>query len=287
MFLVWGLVYMRWEALTPFYASGLLILLAMIRRSTRIDRRRLVSIIDGAGKLLIETVGIILPLGLIVGGLIIGGVAHAFTASILALSGGVPLFALLLSAIACYVLGMLGLTTPAYIFLAVTLAPALIAVGFNVLAVHLFVIYYAMLAAITPPVAVGAFIAAGIAGASPMKTAWQAMRLGIVIYFIPFFFVYEPALVLQGTPVDFLSAFLTCVVGIVFIAAAVEGYLIKLGRLSLVIRVTFLAAGILLGIPGWQTDIIGALIAVLSVAVLLWGNRSQSKANYGGGLPQG
>ena len=115
-------------------------------------------------------------------------------------------------AVTSLVLG-LGLTTTAcYIFLAILIAPALEKLGLNKMAVHMFIFYWGMLSAITPPVAIASFAAAGIAGAPPMRTGWESMWVGSIIYFIPFFFVLNPALVLQGespyfdalglTPVD-------------------------------------------------------------------------------------
>jgi len=274
LFLVWGLIYMRWGATTPFYASGLLILLSMVRKQTRLNTLgKWCSVVDGTGKLLVETLGIILPVGLILGGLILTGVAPAFTATIVSLSHGIPFIALLFGAIACYLLGMVGVITAAYIFLAVTLAPALIMVGFNLLAVHLFCIYYSMLAAITPPVAIAAFLAGGIAGAPPMKTAFQAMRLGVVIYFIPFFFVFEPSLVLQGAPLDTLYCFSTCALGVVFIAGGLEGYLLGVGEPGKAVRPLLVIAGCLIAFPDWKTKALGACLAIPLLTFLLMRKR--------------
>jgi TRAP transporter 4TM/12TM fusion protein len=277
--LVWGLLYMRWEAIAAFYASGLLILLAMLRKGTRLNLKKAASIVDSVGKLLVETIGVILPIGLIVSGLTIGGMAPALTAGILYLSGGIPFFALLLGAVACYLLGMVGLITAAYIFLAVSLAPSLISVGLNMLAVHLFIIYYAMLAAITPPVAAGAFLAAGIAGAHPMKTGLQAMRMGIVIYLMPFFFVFEPSLVLQGRLIDTLWYFTTCVVGTFFICSGTEGYLIGLGNIGKVMRPILFITGVLIAVPEWRSKTIGAALAAILLAFLFLKKQKMSSSD--------
>lgn len=271
IFLVWGLVYMRWAQLTPFYASALLLALSMIRKETRINRERLVSLFDGVGELLVESLGIILPLGLIICGLVVTGIAPAITSGIVALSGGIPWIALIFGVIICYILGLVGMLTPAYIFLAMSLAPVLVGVGFNVMAVHLFIIYYAMLSAITPPVAVGAFLAASIAGAPPMKTALQAMRLGVVIYFVPFFFVFEPSLVLEGSPLASLYYFTLCLAGIVLIAGGIEGYLLKVGLVRKWARSLLVIAGLLIGFPEWKTTIAGAILAVVVIVSIKLG----------------
>ncbi len=97
------------------------------------------------------------------------------------------------------IFGMLGMIVAAYLMLALTLAPALEQIaGLNTLAIHLFIAYYATLAAITPPVALAAFLASRISGSDPMHTSMARARLGIVLYFIPIFFLFEPALILQG-----------------------------------------------------------------------------------------
>jgi TRAP-type uncharacterized transport system fused permease subunit len=197
--------------------------------------------------------------------------AAAFTSGILSLSQGIPLLALLLGAGACFILGMVGLLTPAYIFLAVTLAPSLVSIGFNLMAVHLFIMYYAMLSAITPPVAVGSFLAASLAGAHPMKTAWQSMRLGIVIYIIPFFFVYQPVLILQGGSIPaFLFYFLTCIVGIFFFSGAVEGYTQGLGNLRKGERIPLFIAGLLIAAPDVTITLIGFALAFSFYLFFLW-----------------
>jgi len=132
-----------------------------------------------------------------------------------------------------------------------------------------------MLASITSPVAIGAFLAATLAGSSPMRTAVHAIRLGIVIYFIPFFFVFNPSLVLQRARLETLYLFVLCLLGIVLIAAGMEGYLVKFGRVSLVARPVLVIAGLLVGFPEWKTTIAGAILALLIMAAMWLRNRSR------------
>ena len=261
--LVWGLVYMRWEAITPFYASAFLIVLSMLRKKTRLNGRKILSLLDGVGKLLVDTLGIILPIALVICGLVVTGVAPSFTSGIVALSGGIPFVALLFGAAACYLLGMVGMLTAAYIFLAMSLAPVLIAAGFNTLATHLFILYYAMLSAITPPVAAGSFLAAGIAGAPPMKTAWQSMKMGIVIYIVPFFFIFEPSLILEGPILNTLFHFSTAVAGIFMLASSVEGYMLWRGALSPITRVLIGLIGLMLAVPNGKVTLVGGCLGLL------------------------
>src|SRR5690606_36681702 len=100
-------------------------------------------------------------------------------------------------ALTSFVFGMGMTVTACYIFLAITLAPALVRAGLDPLAVHLFIMYWGMVSFITPPVALGAFAAASIARTSSFAVGFEAMRLGSVIYFLPFFFVLNPALILK------------------------------------------------------------------------------------------
>jgi len=270
VFLVWGLLFMRWETRAPFYASGLMVLLSFTTRANRMTPQRMVSVLLVTGKLIVETFAILLPLGCIMAGLIGTGVASSATASLVALGGENLYLVLLLGVVACYLMGMVGMIVPAYLFLAVTLAPALVKIGgLNSLAVHLFIIYYAMLAAITPPVAPGSFIAASIAESSPMRTALQSMRLGVVIYIIPFFFLFNPALILQGPSLfeSFYSIAL-CLLGITIIAAGMEGYLVRVGKVPLIMRGPLVLAGVLITFPEWKTDVIGAILGFFTTAII-------------------
>ena len=170
-----------------------------------------------------------------------------------------------------------------YIFLALVLAPALVNIGFNSIAVHLFVIYYAMLSFITPPVCLGAYTAAGIAGASPMKTGFHAMRLGMTTYLIPFSFVINPVLIAQGGSLAYTAlAIVICATGIMLLCGAFEGYLWFIGEINIVFRGLSFISGILLIIPEVTTDVFGALILLFVILFYFLKNRwkkTQSNAN--------
>jgi TRAP-type uncharacterized transport system fused permease subunit len=270
---------MRWEAQAPFYASALMILLSFIRKETRLTPKRIVGTITIMGKLIAQTMAIVFPIGFIIVGLTSTGVSAALTAAVVSLGGESIIVVLAVGAIACYILGMIGLLAPAYIFLAVTLAPSVIvAGGLNELAVHLFIMYYAMLSLITPPVALAAFMGATIAGGNAIKTAFHAMRLGIVLYFIPFFFVFNPALILQDASVlETLWLFVQCLLGIALIAAGLEGYLWKVGKIGWLARLLLASAGFLIAFPDLKTTLIGVPIAALIIAVILISRRRPGK----------
>jgi TRAP-type uncharacterized transport system fused permease subunit len=179
--------------------------------------------------------------------------------------------------------------TAAYIFLAIALAPALIKGGLDPMAVHMFIFYLGMLSYITPPVALGAFAAATVAGAHPMRTGFEAMKLGTIIYFIPFFFALDPALIMKGEAGWILLMTVQALIGTVLVAAALQGWLVGVGSLALggalqwPIRIALLVGGIVLVLPGGQPlpwsdltlDIV-ALVMIAPAIALTWLHNRQS-----------
>jgi TRAP-type uncharacterized transport system fused permease subunit len=155
------------------------------------------------------------------------------------------------------------------------MAPALIQQGLDRVAVHLFVMYWAMLSFITPPVAIGAFAAASIARCSFMQTGFEAMRFGAVKYLLPFFFVYNPVLVAQrGGAGEILITFGAAVLGVLLLSYALQGYALGLGPLAwngpgVAVRGLLLVAGVLLMAPEPISDAVGLLLALVTYAVLL------------------
>jgi TRAP-type uncharacterized transport system fused permease subunit len=173
--------------------------------------------------------------------------------------GGASVIPILAIGIAvCFIFGMLGLIVAGYLMLALTLAPALEQVGhMNTLAIHLFIAYYASLAAITPPVALAAFLASRISGSDPIKTSMHAARLGIVLYVIPIYFLFEPALIFQG-PLHLTVIWIFFnVLAIIIIAGASEGFMSGFGRLRAWARPVLFIAGLLIGFPEWISTAIG------------------------------
>jgi TRAP-type uncharacterized transport system fused permease subunit len=208
------------------------------------------------GRTFAELVGILAGCGLLIGAFSLTGVVSSLANDMLRIAGSNALLLLAMTAVTSLVLG-LGLTTTAcYIFLAILVGPALEKIGLNKLAVHMFVFYWGMLSAITPPVAIASFAAAGIAGAPPMQTGWESMRVGSIIYFIPFFFVLNPAFVLQGSLAEAAVLTVTCGLGIVFICGGIQGYQMWAGNLSRTrgaewpLRALLIAGGMVLAAPG-------------------------------------
>ncbi|MDG2355562.1 MAG: TRAP transporter fused permease subunit [Paracoccaceae bacterium] len=249
--LVYLLLFLRREMLAPFYATPLLILINQIfSPKTRWGVKELLSFIDSLTKLFAELVGVLAGIGLIVGALSMTGLAGTLVNDLLSIAGGSPMILLLIGAMTSFVLGIGMTVTAAYIFLAILLAPALISTGMNPIAVHMFIFYWGMLSFITPPVALGAFAAASVAKSPPMATGLEAMRLGSVIYFIPFFFVLDPALVLVGQPAQVIPALALAIIGIFIFSGAMQGYLYGVGNLNIVERTMMFFGSLLLPLPG-------------------------------------
>jgi TRAP-type uncharacterized transport system fused permease subunit len=209
--------------------------------------------------------------GFIAGILQATGLGFALTLLLVKLGGGNIIVLLILSALLCIVLGMGMPTLGVYVLLAVLVAPSLVELGFPPLAAHMFILYLGMMSMVTPPVAIGAFFAASLAGAEPMRTGFTAMRFGWTAYIVPFLFLFSPSLLLQGGDlVTTVIAVATAIAGVWIVSAGMIGYLTR--PLALLPRVGLVLGGAGLLIPdeigAWAawTDLAGlALVAVILV----------------------
>lgn len=222
----------RWETTAPFYAIALLLVINQLIGRDRFTLSGFIEMIASVGRTLAELVAVLLGIGMIVGAFQATGLTGPLAGELVALAGNSTLMLLVMGAITAFIFGMGMTVTACYIFLAVILAPALVQGGLNELAVHLFILYWGMVSYITPPVALGAFAAASMAGADPIRTAFEAMRLGGVIYIMPFFFVLNPALVGQAGTAEVLFVLACALVGIWFLSAALQGYISLVGDLG-------------------------------------------------------
>jgi TRAP transporter 4TM/12TM fusion protein len=253
--LIWMLVFLNQETIAPYYASVLLIILNQVFPYHRWNKEKFWDFIASVGKLFAELAALLAGIGLIVGALVVTGKIGNLASDLLALAGGSTIILLLMGAFTSFVLGIGMTVTAAYVFLAIALAPALIKGGMDPMSVHMFIFYWGMLSFITPPVALGAYAAAPIAKAPPMQTGFEAMRLGSIIYFIPFFFVFDPAFIWQGEVSRTAFLFVQAVAGITIVAGALQGYTVFIGKLSngpigLFSRACLGIGGIALATPG-------------------------------------
>jgi TRAP transporter 4TM/12TM fusion protein len=289
--LIFMLLVMKRESHAPFYATALLLVLNQLFSRERWGWGTLVRFLELNGKTFAELIGILAGCGLLIGAFSLTGVISSLANDLLTLAGGNVLLLLAMTALTSLVLG-LGLTTTAcYIFLAILVGPALEKAGLNKMAIHMFVFYWGMLSSITPPVAIASFAAAGIAGSPAMKTGWESMRVGSIIYFIPFFFVLNPALVLQGAWTEALYLAATAALGIVCICGGLQGFQLGVGDLrraagmQWALRAALVVGGVVLATPGGglmplsnlQMELLGVAILAPALAVAwLLGQRVKS-----------
>jgi TRAP transporter 4TM/12TM fusion protein len=193
--------------------------------------------------------------GIVIGCVTITGLGITFTQFVIALSQNSLVLALALTAMAGIILGRGMPTTPSYIVMVSLLVPAIIKLGAIAPAAHMFAFYFAILSAITPPVALAVFAAAGLARANLWSTGWESVRLAAPAYIIPFMFIYEPSLLLIGDWVTSLTSSLTALLGVVCLAAGLQGWLLREARWWE--RGLLIAAALLLIKPGYLTDGLG------------------------------
>jgi TRAP transporter 4TM/12TM fusion protein len=285
-FLVYMLLVLQQESLAPFYSTALLLVINQFSRRYRLDRKRLATLIEGIGGALCELSALLAGVGLIIGALSVTGLAGTLANDLVYLAGNNIYVLLVMGALTSFIFGMGMTITACYIFLAIVLAPPLINAGFDPVAVHLFMLYWGMVSFITPPVALAAFVAAGLARCAPMQVGMQSVRLGSTMYFVPFFFVLNPALILRGSPLEVLIVVGTAVAGIALIASALEGYLVGLGTLQRdaagwVGRALLAAGGLCMALPGGgelglshlQLSLAGVALAVAGAGVARAGSR--------------
>ena len=204
--------------------------------------------------------------GIISGTITMTGLANEMINAIVAVAGDKLFIALFLTMLCCIVLGMGVPTTATYCIMAATCAPILTRMGVPILAAHFFVFYFGIVADITPPVALAAYAGSAIAKSNPMRTAFNATKLAIAAFIIPYVFCFSPSMLLIET--DALNVTIiavTSLVGIFAVAAALEGYLLT--HMGIAERVLLVAGGLMMIVPGTVTDFIGLALIAAGVAL--------------------
>ena len=248
---------------------------AMLRKSTRAGiswRSAVDALIDGAKASLSVAVACAAA-GIVIGAVTITGVSIGFTQFVVELAQNTLVLALVMTALASLVLGLGLPTTPAYIVTVALLVPALIKLGAPAPAAHMFSFYFAILSAITPPVALAVFAAAALAKTDQWSAGWAAMRVAAVAYFVPFMFVYEPALLMLNGWAEWHKTALACasaIVGCICLAGGLHGYLLAVARMWE--RVLLVIGGVLLIAPEVYSSIVG-LVLLGTVATAQWPRR--------------
>ncbi|MBN2286309.1 MAG: TRAP transporter permease [Tissierellales bacterium] len=256
-----GIIYMLVSGYNALYAAVwgiiLAVLSSLIKKETRINIPLLMEALKKGALNAVPVAIACAIIGIVIGVTSLTGAILALASAILKLSGGYLFTTLILTMIVSIIMGMGLPTTACYVLTSAVAAPALIRLGVAPLGAHMFVFYFGILSTITPPVAVGSYAAAGISGADPAKTGWAGMKLAIAGFIIPFMFIYSPDLLItpDSTILKIIPVFVTSVIGVVALGAAVEGYFIK--SMSMVLRPILMLGAILLILSGTMTDLVG------------------------------
>ncbi len=266
------LVYLLVKGNSPMraglWAILITILVSYIRVETRLSLKGILSALESGAKGAVQVALACATAGIIIGVLTLTGLGMRFNSIILLISQGSLLLTLILTMFTSILLGM-GLPTVAAYIIQVSLTVPVLTQNFGVhpIAAHFFIFYFAIISAITPPVALASYAAAGISGADPLKTAITSCRLGLAAFIVPYMFVYAPQLLLVGSTTKIILATVTSMIGVVALAGSVVGWFIK--KTLLFERIFLMGAALTLIKPGLYTDIIGFGLLALVVALQL------------------
>jgi TRAP transporter 4TM/12TM fusion protein len=241
-------------------------LISLVNAKTRMGLKKVIGAFELGMKNTIQLLAVCACAGIIVGVIALTGVGLRFSSMLFSVAGESQLLALLFAMFIAILLGMGMPTTAAYAVAASVVAPGLINMGIEPLFAHMFVFYYAVMSAITPPVALAAYAAAGISGSDPMKTGVEAFRLGIAAFIVPFMFIYSPQLLMVGSGGDITIAVITAAIGIYLLSASVQGWFA--GRRAMwLTRILLVAAALFSLHSALRTDLIALAIIGAAVAV--------------------
>ena len=271
------IVYLLVTGYTPMRAALVAIVLSIavsaLKKSTRMKPIEIIRGLEAGARNVLGVAIACAAAGIIIGVVTKTGVGLKLASGLLALSGGYLLPTMFFTMITSLILGMGVPTTANYVITSTIAAPALLQMGVPVLAAHMFVFYFGIIADVTPPVALAAYAASGISGGKPLITGVNASKLAIAAFIIPYIFVLSPEiLMINATAFSLIFAAVTAILGMVGVSSAMIGYLVD--HSSPVERVLQFVGGILMIMPGVWTDIPGFIIFVL---VVMWQSRRKKK----------
>lgn len=260
------------SSMSAVYAIITSIIVSMFRKDTRMSFSTFLEALENGAR---NTLGVAVACsiaGIIVGVVTLTGLGLKLATGLLTLSGGIPIIALFFTMIACIILGMGVPTTANYVIMATITAPIVIKLGVPMLAAHMFVFYFGIVADITPPVALAAYAGSAIAHSDPFKTGITATRIAITAFIIPYIFAFNPDLLLIGGSISqAILILITAFIGMVGISAGMEGYMNT--HLKAYERIVSVFGGIMLIVPGVYSDFIGILLVAVIVATQIIKNR--------------
>jgi TRAP transporter 4TM/12TM fusion protein len=259
------IVYMMTAGYTPMYAciysTVAVVILSFLRKETRMGFWTIIRALEEGAKNTLGVAAACACAGIVIGVINLTGLGLKFTSFVLFLAGDSLIPALIMTMLAGIVLGMGMPTTPAYIVQAALLIPALIKLGVMNIAAHMFVFYFSTISAITPPVAMAVYAAAGIGGAKLWPTGIWAMRVAAAGFIVPYMFVYGPSLLFIGSAFDIITSAISASFGVMALAAGMMGWFVK--KVVIWERIVLLIAAVLLIKPGLYSDAIGYILLLL------------------------
>lgn len=203
-------------------------ILSLFSKENRMGLMKILEALELGMKNAIQLIAIVATAGIIVGVIALTGVGQRFSSMLLTIADNNLLIALIFAMAISIILGMGMPTTAAYAVAASVIAPGLVNLGIEPIIAHMFVFYYAVISAITPPVALAAFAAAGISGTDPMKTSVEAFKIGLAAFIVPFMFFFSPELLLEsGTTGSIILVVITALIGVYLLSAAVQGWFLE------------------------------------------------------------
>ncbi|WP_432618656.1 TRAP transporter permease, partial [Butyricicoccus sp.] len=246
-------------------AIVLTVVVSLFNKDNRITPHKILEALEAGGKSAITVGAACGVAGIISGTITMTGLANDIINAIVSVAGDRLIVALVLTMLCCIVLGMGVPTTANYCIMAATTAPILIRMGVPVMAAHFFVFYFGIVADITPPVALAAYAGSAIAKSNPMKTAFNASKLAVAAFIVPYMFCFNPAMLLiDTTAIQVVQIAITAFIGIFALAAALEGYCFA--NMNAIIRIVIAVGGLLLIHPALATDLVGLILVFASLA---------------------
>ncbi|WP_317854689.1 TRAP transporter permease [Chakrabartyella piscis] len=274
------LVYMIIDGFTmsrsAIYATLVAIAVSMVNKENRMTPKSFFNALESGGRGTLSVAAACGMAGIIAGVVSMTGLGQIFISAIVGVAGNNLLVALFLTMLCCIILGMGVPTTANYIIMATTCAPILInGMGMNIIAANMFVFYFGIVADITPPVALAAYAGAAIAGANPMKTAFNATMLAIAAFIVPYIFAFDYALLFIDTTIPkVIMVIITSSAGMFSIAGGMIGFMLR--DMKLPVRLLCLVTGLLLIYPSTMTDIIGLVIIATVITFQVIANKKDA-----------
>lgn len=274
--LIFALVILRVSTgKAAIYAILVTIIVSLLNKKDRLTFKKFLDSLETGAYGMISIVSITALAGIISGVLSMTGLGLKISGLLVNLAGGNLIILLVLSMIVSIIAGM-GLPIVAcYLLLGVIVAPAIISMGVAVISAHFFIFVFGIFSVITPPVAVAAYVAAGIAEADPIKTGYAAWKLALPLFLLPYAFVYSPTLIMQGVWHEILINSLTAMLGLFLFASALEGYIWRYKVDNWILRGALLLAGVTTIIPGIATDFIGFGMGLVVLVILHFLSKSE------------